>query len=517
VASPTAVGAAVGLVAGGVAIGVAELVAAVVGELSSPMVAVGEVAIDLAPGWVKSFAIRAFGSNDKTALLIGIGVILGILAAVMGMLTLRRRWIGYSGLVALGVIGVAAAVSRPTADGLSALPSIVGVVAGAVALRLLLRPFDERGAPRRARPDGGGERSKPVAYDRRRFLMTGAALAGGAFLAGVGGRVLGRSAAKAEASRLALRIPKPSNVPPVPAGTDLHVPGLSPFMTPNDSFYRVDTAIIVPKLATEDWRLRIHGMVDREVQLTMPQLLARPLVERDVTLTCVSNEVGGPYVGNARWIGALLKPILDEAGVHPGADQLVSTSADGFTLGTPTAVLMDGRDAMLAVAMNGEPLPLAHGFPVRMVVPGLYGYVSATKWVVDMELTTFDAFDAYWVRRGWAQQGPIKTMSRIDTPRSGASLAAGRVAVAGVAWAQHKGIEAVEVRVDGGPWQAARLSVQDTIDTWRQWVFDWEATAGRHQIQARATDRTGYTQTAQEAPPAPNGATGWHTIVVAVA
>ncbi len=516
VASPAAVGAAVGLVAGGVAIGVAQLVAAVVGELASPVVAVGEAAIDLAPGWLKTFAIRAFGTNDKMALLVGIGVILAVLAALMGVLTLRRRWVGYAGLAALGAVGVAAAVSRPTADGLSALPSVVGVVAGAASLRLLLRPFDESPAARTAGRGGDGASSKPIAYDRRRFLLTGAALAGGAMVAGVGGRVVGRSAARAEASRVALRIPQPASVPPVPSGADLRIPGLSPFVTPTDTFYRVDTAIIVPKVAAEDWRLRIHGMVDREIQLTMPQLLARPLVERDVTLTCVSNEVGGPYVGNARWVGALLQPILEEAGVHPGADQLVSTSADGFTVGTPTAVLVDGRDAMLAVAMNGEPLPLAHGFPVRMVVPGLYGYVSATKWVVDMELTTFDAFDAYWIRRGWAQQAPIKTMSRIDTPRSGAGLPVGRVAVAGVAWAQHRGIQAVEVRVDDGPWQPARLSVQDTIDTWRQWVFEWQATPGRHRLQARATDRTRYTQTDREAPPAPNGATGWHTVVVSV-
>jgi DMSO/TMAO reductase YedYZ molybdopterin-dependent catalytic subunit len=515
---PWAVGAAVGLVTGVVAIGVSELIAALVGELASPIVAVGEAAVDLAPPWLKSFAIREFGSNDKLALLIGIGVLLAVLAAVMGILTLRRRWVGYAGLIGLGGVGVLAAVTRPTADALSALPSVVGVAGGVWSLRLLLRQVDDpapragTAARRRPAPDG----PKPLAYDRRRFLLTGAALAGGAVAAGAGGRLAGRAASKAEASRAALRIPRPKDVAPVPAGTDLGVGGLSPFVTPNASFYRVDTAIIVPKVAAQDWRLRIHGMVDREVQLTMEQLLARPLIERDVTLACVSNEVGGPYVGNARWIGAPLMPILADAGVHPDADQLVSRSADGFTIGTPTATVMDGRDAMLAVAMNGEPLPLAHGFPVRMVVPGLYGYVSATKWVVDLELSTFDAFDAYWIRRGWAQQAPVKTMSRIDTPRDGAGLPARRVAVAGVAWAQHRGIEAVEVRVDGGAWQPARLSVQDTVDTWRQWVYDWDATPGRHALQVRATDRTGYTQTGQQAPPAPNGATGWHTVVVTV-
>ena len=258
-------------------------------------------------------------------------------------------------------------------------------------------------------------------------------------------------------------------------------------------------------------------MVERELTLTFEQLMARPLIERDVTLTCVSNPVGGEYIGNARWLGAPLADLLEEAGVDPAADQLVSRSVDGFTAGTPTAVVMDGRDAMLAIAMNGEPLPIDHGFPVRMVVPGLYGYVSATKWIVDLELTTFDAFDAYWIRRGWAQQAPIKTQSRIDTPRSGSRVRAGRVPVAGVAWAQHRGIAGVELRVDDGPWIAAELSVQDTVDTWRQWLVTWDATPGDHQLQVRATDRDGMTQPAEHEPPFPDGATGYHTAWVEVA
>ena len=200
--------------------------------------------------------------------------------------------------------------------------------------------------------------------------------------------------------------------------------------------------------------------------------------------------------------------------MRPGADQLVARSVDGFTVGTPTAALLDGRDAMLAVAMNGEPLPISHGFPVRVVVPGLYGYVSATKWVIDMELTTFAAYDAYWVVRGWAQQAPIKTESRIDVPRG--SVSPGQRDIAGVAWAQHTGIEAVEVQIDDGAWTEAELAPQDTTDTWRQWRLAWDATPGDHRIAVRATDRTGVVQTPTLAEPFPDGATGYHTVSVAV-
>jgi DMSO/TMAO reductase YedYZ molybdopterin-dependent catalytic subunit len=291
---------------------------------------------------------------------------------------------------------------------------------------------------------------------------------------------------------------------------------VGPFFTPNGTFYRVDTALLVPAVMAEDWTLRIHGMVDRQLTLDYEQLLARPLIERDITLACVSNPVGGRYIGNARWIGAPLADLLREAGVHPAADQLVSRSVDGFTAGTPTAVVMDGRDAMLAVAMNGEPLPLAHGFPVRMLVPGLYGYVSATKWVSDLQLSTFDAFDPYWIQRGWAELGPIKTQCRIDTPASLAQVPAGEVPIAGVAWAQHVGIDGVQVRVDDDPWAPAELAGEDTVDTWRQWVYRWRATPGEHQVSVRATDRSGFTQGPERAEPFPNGAEGQHTITVRV-
>ena len=294
------------------------------------------------------------------------------------------------------------------------------------------------------------------------------------------------------------------------------MPGVGPFLTPNPDFYRVDTALFVPAIDAETWTLRVHGMVDRDLTLDLDELLARPMIERDITIACVSNEVGGRYVGNARWIGAPLTDLLQEAGVHADASQIVSRSADGFTIGTPTAVVLDGRDAMLAVSMNGEPLPLEHGFPVRMIVPGLYGYVSAMKWLVDLELTTLDAYDAYWIQRGWAKEAPVKTQSRIDTPASRAALAPGVVPVAGVAWAQHRGIERVEVRVDDGPWEVAELGAEDTVDTWRQWVYRWNATSGPHTLAVRATDGDGATQTTDRVPPFPDGATGHHTITVEV-
>ncbi len=279
----------------------------------------------------------------------------------------------------------------------------------------------------------------------------------------------------------------------------------------------MDTALDVPAVDASTWSLRIHGMVDREVTLTLAELLELPTIERDITLSCVSNQVGGPYVGNARWIGIPLSTVLELAGVQAGADQIVSRSIDGMTIGTPTAVALDGRDAMLAVGMNGEPLPAVNGYPVRMLVPGLYGYVSATKWLVELELTTFSAYDPYWVQRGWANEAPVKTMSRIDAPRPLATVPAGNVTVGGVAWAQHRGIDAVEIRIDEGDWKAARLSVLDSIDTWRQWTFDWTATAGRHRLEVRATDADGATQPEAREEPFPNGATGWHSVVVTVA
>ena len=347
--------------------------------------------------------------------------------------------------------------------------------------------------------------------DRRRFLAAAGSTAAVAAAAGVGGELL-------ISRRHRANMPTAAPIAPslaLPADTALNIPGLSPFFTPDAQFYRVDTALRIPQVSASTWQLRIHGMVDNPMTITFDQLSRLPMTEHDVTLTCVSESVGGGYIGNARWQGTLLADVLRKAGIQPGADQIVMRDAAGMTIGVATDPVMDGRASMLAVGMNGQPLPAAHGYPVRVVVPGLYGYASATKWVVDMELTTFGAFDAYWVRQGWSQQAPVKTESRIDVPKTGGDLTAGQATIAGVAWAQHRGIEAVEVSVDG-TWHNASLARQDTIDTWRQWYYVWQATAGQHTLKVRATDKTGHTQTATVHQPEPNGATGYHTIRVNV-
>ena len=503
------------MVAAAVGLGVAQLAAVVTGPDSAPVVAVGGAAIDASPPWLKDFAIRWFGSSDKSVLLLGIVAVLAVLAAGVGMLAHTRLRVAQYAVAALSAVAALAAVRRPDATWLSALPSVLGALVSAWVLRYLV---DRRTTQSPTASPAASPAASPTdgQWDRRAFLLGSAGLGAAAVVAGGAGRLLA-GGANAAASRAEVRLPLPATpAPPLPAGVDLRLPGLTPFTTPVNDFYRVDTAFVVPRVVAADWRLRVHGMVDREIELTYADLLARPLVETDLTLCCVSNEVGGPYVGNARWLGARVKDLLDEAGVHPGADQLLSRSADGWTCGTPTAAVMDGRAALLAVGMDGQPLPIAHGFPVRMVVPGLYGYVSATKWVVDLELTTFADATAYWVSRGWSARAPVKTMTRIDTPGAGADLRAGPIAVAGVAWAQHRGIDAVEVRVDEGPWQPARLAAVPGIDTWRQWVYRWDATPGSHTLWARAVDGTGDVQTGQVAPPEPDGATGWPSVDLTV-
>jgi DMSO/TMAO reductase YedYZ molybdopterin-dependent catalytic subunit len=374
-----------------------------------------------------------------------------------------------------------------------------------------------------------------MTIDRRRFMAAAAGTAATAAAAGVGGELLISKRSRASttmagpstasrpmaspsmASTPEVRVtpPKVVKAKPLPEEDALNIPGLSPFFTPNDKFYRVDTSLRIPQVSAATWQLRIHGMVDNPMTVTFGQLSRMPMTEHDVTLTCVSEAVGGGYIGNARWQGTLLAPILRKAGIQAGAEQIVMRDVNNMTIGVATDPVMDGRESLLAVGMNGQPLPAAHGYPVRVVVPGLYGYVSATKWVVDMEFTTFGAFNAFWVKQGWSQQGPIKTESRIDVPKKNTSLTAGRVTIAGVAWAQHTGVAGVEVSVDG-TWYTATMAAQDTIDTWRQWYYAWDATPGQHVIQVRATDKTGYTQTAVKHRTEPNGATGYHTIGVRV-
>jgi DMSO/TMAO reductase YedYZ molybdopterin-dependent catalytic subunit len=584
------------MLAAAVAIGAAQLVAGLTAPASSPVLAVGQAAIDLTPQPVKDFAISAFGTADKTVLLGGILVVLALYAAVVGILAVRRLAFGMWGLGLFAFIGLWAALTRPGSTAAYLWPTLAGAAAGAFALARLADAAGQLGgsrdparpragtgpvAPGRSRPtpesltppdlpvppagpgpaaaagtgpgaagltetaeptetveptDPNEPRENPAAATgysftflpdpddqgpprgpaRRRFLV-GSGIAAAAAVAGtIAGRELG-TRRDVTLARNALRFPRPTvAAPPLPPGTDLHIRGLSSFITPNDSFYRVDTALLLPQVDPSTWHLRIHGMVQREVTITFAELLRRPLIEDYVTLTCVSDPVGGPYVGNAKWLGASLAALIRQARPRAGANQLLCTSVDGFTSGTPLQVVLDGRDALLAVAMNGTALPVEHGFPARMVIPGLYGYVSATKWVTDIEVTTFADATAYWAERGWSQQAPIKTESRIDVPAIGSTLRPGPTQVAGVAWAQHKGVAAVEVRVDRGPWHEARLAAVPDIDTWRQWVFQWQATPGNHVLEARATDKTGYTQTALQAQPPPNGASGYPSAAVTI-
>jgi DMSO/TMAO reductase YedYZ molybdopterin-dependent catalytic subunit len=495
------------LVAVGAALAVGQLVAGLLEGTTSAVVSVGEVVVEHAPYWLKEFAIRTFGEDDKPALIAGTTVVLVVLSVALGAASVKRLWVGVAGTVALGLVGALSATTRTGAGATAVLPSLLGATAGVGVLVLLVAAP----APSPAAPPAA-----PSGFDRRRFLLSAAVVAGGAVAVGGVGKALQRRFDVAGA-RSAVQLPPPASpAAPLPAGADLGVAGITPFTTPNGAFYRVDTALVLPQVAPDDWSLRIAGMVEHPIELRFEDLLDRELVERDITLVCVSNEVGGQYAGTARWLGVPLRSLLDEAGVQPGADQLVSRSVDGWTAGTPTRLATDGRDAMVAVGMNGEPLPVAHGFPARLVVPGLYGYTSATKWLTELELTTFAAYDPYWVQRGWAEVAPIKTMARIDTPRGLARLDPGPVAVGGVAWAIHRGIDAVEVRVDDGPWQRARLGEVPDADTWRQWVLPWDATSGRHTITARAVDGTGAVQTEQRAEPIPDGASGWHSIVVMV-
>ncbi|MFE2724188.1 molybdopterin-dependent oxidoreductase [Kitasatospora sp. NPDC059327] len=526
-----------GLAGAAAAVGAGEAVAAVTRPAAAPVVAVGSAAIDLAPTAVKEYAVRTFGTADKPVLLAGIYLTMLLLAAGAGLLAVRRRAHGPALFGLFGAVGVWAALARPDSTLPDAFPSAVAALVGAVALdRLagLLRRVDgppSVDGPPRGAPPAGREPAGPLPADvpavdpsvrsrpaRRTVLVAGGATVTGAALVGVGGRVLADRRADVGAARAAVRLPAPARpAPPLPRGSAPGVPGLAPFVTANADFYRVDTALTLPRIDPRDWTLRVHGLVDRPLLLGFDELLALPLEEFDHTLSCVSNEVGGPYVGTTRWLGASLPALLRRAGVRSGAEQLVGRSKDGMTIGTPVESVLDGRRGLLAVAMNGEALPVEHGFPCRTVVPGFYGYTSATKWLVDLELTTFAAHDPYWVQRGWDRTGAVRTASRIDVPLPFARVPAGEVTLAGTAWATHRGVGAVEVRVDGGPWQQARLAEDAGPDVWRQWSHRWTgATPGTHRIEVRAVDAAGAVQEETRRPPYPSGSTGWHSTVVTV-
>jgi DMSO/TMAO reductase YedYZ molybdopterin-dependent catalytic subunit len=494
-----------GVLAGAVAIGVATLLAGIfarvglAGGTPSPIPAVAGAFIDRTPPWLKDFAVATFGTNDKLALSAGMAVVLVVVCAGIGILSRRHRLLAAALLGAVGLLGMVAVYSRPEASAADVLPTLLGTVVGISTLgRLQPRPGDD------ADTEGS---SSPT----RRRVIAG----GGAALAALVGLQIEGGRGTARTSRADAAIPTPTLTPSVD-GSSVGVQGVTPFVVPNEDFYRIDTAFVVPQLDTASWSLRVWGEVEQEITIDWPTLLKQPLEQHLVTLTCVSNEVGGDLAGNAMWTGWPVRNLLAMARPKAGADMVLSRSSDGFTAGTPLEVLTDDRNALVAVAMNGQPLPFEHGFPARLVVPGLYGYVSATKWVTELKVTRFANDEGYWTPRGWSAKGPIKTQSRIDVPRAGRGVQAGTVAVAGVAWAQHRGIRKVEVQVDDGPWQEATLAAEPTVDAWRQWVLMWAATPGTHQIRVRATDATGQTQTEKEAPPAPDGATGWHTVQVEV-
>lgn len=499
----------------GVAVG--EVGGGVVTSAGSPVLAVGGWVVDNVPAGVKDVAIDRLGTNDKPALVVGTLVVLAVIGAVLGLVARRRQAPAGAAVLVVALAGVLAtrdqtATSWPAA----AAPSLLGAaaaVATLVALRRTAVVPPARPAPDEAAPDEPAPGEVPA---RRRFLVASAAtavLAGGAAVAG---RALqGRASVAAE--RAGLVLPRPvRRAPPITSAIAPDPAGVTPFLTPNRDFYRIDVNLTVPQVSTDGYRLAVRGMVDRPLEVTWDELLARDLHEYDITLTCVSNQVGDRLVGNARWLGFPLRELLDEAGVQPGADQVVGRSGDGYTGGVPLDAAYD-RDMIVAVGMNGEPLPLDHGYPVRLVTPGIYGYLGAVKWLTEVEVTTFAAYDSYWVPRGYAEQAPVRTMSRIDTPRSLARVPAGTVDLGGVAWAQTRGIARVEVRVDDGAWQEARLSAPLNDDTWRQWTLAWpDAEPGLHTVTVRATDGTGAVQPEERREPLPDGATGWHTVRLTV-
>ncbi len=480
------------------AVAVGHLVAGFVHPTASPVLAVGNSVRDLTPPSITEWAIANLGDARKALVFVGVGVALLVFGAIAGLLSRRRPWPGMALAAVLGLAGLASVLDQPSVPAAGVLAPLGSLLAG-VGIFSWLHTTARR-------PTG-------TAPSRRRFLFTSAGVVAGAGVFGTVGELLaGRidaSSSRAAVGDLTPRVP----APPIPAGADFASEGTPRFLTSNRDFYRVDTALVsVPQVRAEDWLLRVHGMVERTRTFTFADIRDRPLVERTITMTCVSNEVGGPYVSTANFVGVPLRDLLAEAGVRSGADQLFSTSVDGWTAGTPVDAVMDpNRGALLAIGMNGEPLPIEHGFPARMVVPGLYGFVSATKWVVDMELTTFDARESYWRKRNWAVKAPIKTQSRIDVPRGFATVPAGQVTIAGIAWAQTIGIAKVEVRVDGGSWRTAELATEVNSQTWRMWRIRVDLGPGQHKAEVRATDRRGKTQPADRVPPIPDGATGWHS------
>jgi DMSO/TMAO reductase YedYZ molybdopterin-dependent catalytic subunit len=518
-------------------LGVSELIAALVAPAASPVLVVGSLMIDAAPGWAKATAIALFGTGDKAALLTGLGIVLALVSGAAGVLERRKPPIGRIVIGAAGVFGVGAAITRNGSAAFDIIPAAAATVVALIALGVLLRAMNEPFRPRpinpaalrstNGRPPNALELSRAAEAQqreaarltRRRFIgLTGGAVAIGALTA-FGGYALQAGARAATVARNALKLPTPAvKVAALPVGADLGIAAMPPLVVPGTEFYRIDTALQIPQIDPNEWALKITGMVKNPITITFAELLALPLEESYTTLMCVSNEVGGNLIGNAKWLGYPIRNLLAKAQPTAGADMVFSSSSDGFTASTPLSVLQeDDRNAILAVGMNGEPLPAEHGYPVRMVVPGLYGYVSATKWVVELEVTQFSKHSAYWTQRGWSARGPVKVESEINVPQDGTTLKAGTVTVAGIAWHQHTGIQKVEVQVDNGAWAQADLAAAISIDTWVQWKYAWRARSGQHTLRVRATSADGETQTSAVADTVPDGATGYHQIQVRVA
>ncbi|MCF6378664.1 molybdopterin-dependent oxidoreductase [Nocardioides KLBMP 9356] len=497
--------AAYGVLATLVGLAAGHLVAALTVPAASPVLAVGSTVIDLTPTPLKEWAIRQFGTNDKLVLVGSVTIVVLLLAAVAGIIADRRETLGLLILVGLAAVAGVLAVLRPGSGPLDLLPALAAAAVAATSLWWLHRVSDR-----------GADRSSPGVDGptRRGVVLATGGLAAAAVTMGA----LGRYVTSYRLGGTDIALPTATDpAPSFPQGLEAQYDGITPLRTPNADFYRVDTRLTVPAVDVDSWTLTIDGDVDQEVTLTFAELAAMTTVERDITLTCVSNEVGGPYVGSARWLGVPLKDVLDKAGIDSTkADQIFSTDVDGMTISTPLGVALDGRDALIAIGMNGQPLPREHGFPARMVVPGLYGFVSACKWITRMTLTTYDAEQAYWTERDWATDAPIKISSRIDTPKPLSSSEPGKVVIGGIAWAQHVGIEKVEVRVDGEAWRPAKLGAQVNDDYWRQWYYEWDATPGQHFIACRATNKDGDVQTDVRMRPFPEGSSGIQEISVSI-